>query len=205
MGVNFITDRTKIFRHETLLSFIILALMVLGFGIYLFLEMQVFFQEMDKLDVENSGFVPVSQEIESDFSLSINKLNLLDIPIILDIDGASEEIYLKALEGGVAHWKGTAYSGKKGNSFIFGHSEYWWNKPGNYKQVFKNLDQLVKGDEVVIKSEKRTYKYVVLENKIINPEDTEVLKQTLDYRLTLMTCWPPGSTVKRMIVTAKKL
>lgn len=201
MKVNLL--KTKVLKSPNFFYYCILGLVVILFLIFLGWQLNSFYQEMDKLDSGVTVLVHSSQE--TDFQLFIEGLNISAAPIILDVDGSNEKEYFKALEGGVAHYKGTAYPGKKGNSFIFGHSEYYQDKPGDYKEIFKNLDLLEVGDEIIIRSEKREYKYSVLKIEIIGPKDVEVLEQTQDFHLTLMTCWPPGSIAKRLIVIAQKI
>ncbi len=83
------------------------------------------------------------------FHLVIPSLNL-DAPVIADVDGSNKEEYFKALENGVAHFKGTAKPGEGSNIFIFGHSSFYKNRPGNYKEIFKNLEQVKTGDEIIL-------------------------------------------------------
>lgn len=64
------------------------------------------------------------------------------MPIIINTPGSNEKAYLKALQNGVAHYKGTLIPGSEaGNSFIFGHSSYYTNVAGQYKDVFENLNR----------------------------------------------------------------
>ncbi|MFH1749427.1 MAG: hypothetical protein ABH837_00785 [bacterium] len=53
MGYDIITAKTKAVNSQTILSFIILGLVVLGFIIYLYFELNIFLKEMDKLDENN--------------------------------------------------------------------------------------------------------------------------------------------------------
>ena len=125
-------------------------------------------------------------------------------PIILNVNGTKKDIYFKALESGVAQMEGTPLPGEIGNSFIFGHSSYYDNAPGNYKKIFARLNELNYGDQIDIYKDNTDIEFVVIDKKIIKPTDLSVLKQTTDTRLTLMTCWPLGSTKERLIVVAKK-
>jgi len=54
---------------------------------------------------------------------------------------------------------------------------------------------------------KKEYKYKVAETKVVATNDTAVLdsiNHPLNFeQLTLMTCWPPGTTQKRLIIIAK--
>lgn len=182
----------------------LVLLLVVCWQLYLFQNATENFKNIENQTFLRESNFSSQRRPASGWQLFIEKLDIKDLPIALDVDGNNEEEYYKALEGGVAHYKGTAYPGKKGNCFIFGHSEYYWDKPGDYKQIFKNLNQLEEGDQIRIKSDKKEYQYIVSETKIVGPKDITVLSQTKDYRLTLMTCWPPGSTAQRLVVVAEK-
>jgi sortase A len=195
----------KILSHKNLkLILLLFAVLLVGFIFWQLSIVRIAFNDGQTLNSSSLNLtLRKPKEDEKDFHLTIKKINLSNVPIILNVDGSNEALYLKALEEGVAHFAGTALPGQRGNVFIFGHSEYYPNKPGNYKTVFIHLDRLKIGEQIIIKSEKKEYRYNVISKKIISPKDTSVLAQSLDFRLTLMTCWPPGTTSKRLIIIAK--
>lgn len=138
-----------------------------------------------------------------DYALVISKIGIT-VPIIKDVDSVNEEAYLKALEGGVAQYRGTPLPGKFGNSFVFGHSSYYADKPGRYKQIFRKLNELAIGDELIVREQSTDLRFQVTRSVIIEPTDFSVLAQPADKKqLTLMTCWPPGTTDKRYIIQAE--
>lgn len=139
--------------------------------------------------------------IPQDFRLVINKLQI-NAPIIKDVDAGNKKAYLKALEQGVAHDKESVLPGQPGNIFIFGHSGYWQNRPGNYKEIFSTLDQLETGDEIVVYFEGKKHPYKVREEKIVAADDWSVLEKKDKETLTLMTCWPPKTLEKRYLIIA---
>lgn len=116
-----------------------------------------------------------------------------------------ENIFMKELEKGVIRYPGTAHPGENGNAFIFGHSSNFPWMPGQYNQVFALLDKLVYGDEIVVYYNQKKYVYVINEKQIVKPGDVKVLnRDNADKKeLSLMTCWPIGTTLKRMIVFAE--
>lgn len=148
----------------------------------------------------------VVPEEEKDWEIKISKIDV-SAPIIMNIDGNNEIEYLRSLQRGVAHLKGTKIPGQKGNVFIFGHSSYLFYDPGDYKTVFRKLDELEADDEIIIKSNLEEYKYKVVEKKVINPDEVEVTGEIFpgEETLTLMTCTPPGTTFKRLVVIAERI
>ena len=134
------------------------------------------------------------------FGLKIDKLDLL-APIVEDVDGENKNAYNKALQGGVAHYKGTALPGEKSNIFIFGHSSTVTGQ-GPYAKIFASLGDLEKGDEIIVFYKDKEYRYSVFDKQVVEKDETSVLDPTKKEQLTLMTCWPVGTNAKRMIIKA---
>jgi LPXTG-site transpeptidase (sortase) family protein len=138
-------------------------------------------------------------------SIPNNTIEILPIgvtaPILWDIPNTDDAV-AKGLSQGVIQINGTAKPGEKGNVFITGHSSnYPWAK-GNYNQIFALLDKLVIGDQIKVAYLDKTYLYTVFEKKVVLPSETSILNQTEDNRLTLMTCTPVGTNLKRLVVIA---
>lgn len=133
--------------------------------------------------------------------LVISKIDV-KAPIIWDIP--SEQIH-NQLRNGVVHYANTAHPDEIGNVFIVGHSsDYIWSK-GKYKNVFSLIGKLKAGDTITLNYQNQQYIYEVFDSAIIRPNDTSVLKPTDKPIITLMTCYPIGSTARRLVVKAKLL
>jgi sortase A len=66
------------------------------------------------------------------------------------------------------------------------------------------LDNVGFDDEIIVYYNQKKYKYIVREKNVITPGDTSVLnKEKNKSELTLMTCWPIGTTLNRLIVTGE--
>lgn len=167
--------------------------------------------QMNKgIKLQKSQIPPLNIEIAPpDNRLIIPRINQ-NIPIVKvssenlikrDWD-ALENDMKNALQKGVIHYPGTSMPGQTGNIVITGHSSYFpWDK-GRFKDVFALLHEVVVGDRIVIYSEQDKFLYEVKEIKIVLPQDISILKQTPDDRLTLITCTPVGTNLKRLIVIA---
>lgn len=116
---------------------------------------------------------------------------------------ALEKDMQEALRDGVVHYPGTSLPGQTGNVVITGHSSYFPWDPGRFKDVFALLHDVVEGDKIVVFYNQDKYLYEVDSIKVVLPENIDVLKQTSDDRLTLITCTPVGTNLKRLIVSAK--
>ncbi len=135
------------------------------------------------------------------FELIIDKLNIKS-PVILDVDPVNKDVYNQELTKGVAHMKGTAMPGDKGNVFIYGHSSSDIKSP--YDKIFSNLNNLNNDDKIIINYKNSVYTYRVIEKKIVEKTDLSVIEQKNNSLLTLMTCWPLGTTEKRLIIIAEQ-
>jgi sortase A len=94
---------------------------------------------------------------------------------------------------------------KAGNSIIFGHSSLpQLYDPNNYKTIFSNAYKLRVGDLIIVKNKGETYNYKVETVTVVDPGDTSILAQNFsDSFLTIVTCTPPGTIWKRLIVKAR--
>ena len=142
---------------------------------------------------------------DPNFSIVIPKVGA-NARILANIDPSNETIYLDALKKGVAHAGGTAFPGEGGHIFLFAHStDYFWNV-GSYNAVFYLLYKLEKADEVNLFYKGNRYVYRVIDKTIVDPSQVEYLtRKTNREFLTLQTCWPPGTTLKRLLVFAVRV
>lgn len=130
------------------------------------------------------------------YSLSIPKLG---------IRGAVVQVGGEDLMESLIQYPGTALPGQLGNAVIFGHSvlPQFFN-PHNYKTIFSTLPELERNDEILINFDGVLYRYQIIELAETSSEDFAVLEQRYnDSYLTLITCVPPGTYLRRLAVRAK--
>ena len=120
-------------------------------------------------------------------------LGTIEIPKIGVTKSIYEGITLTTLDHGPGHWPGTAMPGKLGNVVIAGHRV-------SHDKPFRNLDQLVEGDDVFLTTDEGRFDYKVTGIEIVTPEAIWIADQTPDYTATLFACNPPGSTRERIVV-----
>lgn len=122
-----------------------------------------------------------------------------------NVDPSNPTEFLPILKEGVAHAKGTVFPGMQGNIYLFAHStDNWWDV-GRYNAVFYLLKDLELGDKIVIFYQNKEHDYVVSETYITDPTNVELITKGQNTReqLVLQTCWPPGTTWKRLFVIAQ--
>lgn len=93
---------------------------------------------------------------------------------------------------------------ENGTSVIFGHSTLpQWFDPNKYTAIFARLHTLKDGDEFSIKVDNKNYNYKIFSISISDPKDPNIFSQSFDNSyITLITCTPPGTTWKRLVVRA---
>lgn len=149
--------------------------------------------------------VEILTPVDPNFSIVIPKIGANAI-VQPNIDAAIENIYLDALNKGVAQALGTAFPGEGGHIFLFAHStDYFWNV-GSYNAIFYLLYKLQKNDEVNLFYKGQRYVYRVIGSEVVDPSQVQYLtRKTNREFLTLQTCWPPGTTLKRLLIFAVRV
>jgi len=149
---------------------------------------------------------PVKREIQPEMpenSIKIPAINV-EAPIGWRVNNLPKEVS-QGLSKGVIQVNGTALPGEKGNVYITGHSSnYVWVRQ-KYNSIFSNISKLVVGDMIYVKFGKEVYVYKVYDQKIVAANDLSILDPTSESRLTLATCWPLGTSLKRMVVLANQV
>ncbi len=136
--------------------------------------------------------------------LEISKLNVF-APIIFNKKNSNKEEIKQQLKKGVLLYS-DVLPGEKGKAIILGHS----TPPGlsaiNYTNIFSDLNQLEKGDEIIVYYNQKKYIYEVFDKRIFLPKDEEqvlLIKDRNQSILILLTCWPPGKDYKRLGILTK--
>jgi sortase A len=141
---------------------------------------------------------------DTNFSILIPRIGA-SAKVFPNVDISNQDVYLPILMQGVAHAAGTVFPGMNGNVYLFAHStDNFWDV-GRYNAVFYLLKDLNKGDEVVNFYQNKRYNYIVTGSKIISPSDVSYLVNSQNQdkqQLILQTCWPPGTTLQRLLVFA---
>lgn len=136
-------------------------------------------------------------------SASSNLVYTLSIPS-LGIDRAVVRSDHSDLKQSLIQYGGTAMPGDLGNTVIFGHSvlPQFFN-PHNYLTIFSTLHTLHKGDTIEVDADGASYTYQITQMYETAPDDLSPLAQSYDRStLTLITCTPPGTYLRRLIIKA---
>lgn len=130
------------------------------------------------------------------YTISIPKLGIKDAVVMI---GSLD------LKNSLIQYPQTALPGEKGNAVIFGHSvlPQFFN-PKSYLTIFSTLFKMVIGDKILVHFDNIVYTYQIEDMYEIKATDFSVLDQRYDGSyLSLITCSPPGTYLRRLVIKAK--
>jgi sortase A len=99
------------------------------------------------------------------------------------------------LKKGVGQHINSANPGQAGNLVLTAHNDV-------YGEIFRDLDLLKRGDQIIIYTSQQAYTYIVLESEIVGPTQVEVMAPTPNETLTLISCYPYMVDKQRIVVKA---
>ncbi|MFC1608919.1 sortase [Patescibacteria group bacterium] len=160
----------------------------------------------DLVEIKNGYDPTIEGNKRPSLKLSIDKLNI-SAPMIFSASYIEDNMQ-EELKSGVVIYPETGIPGQHGNTVVSGHSSnYSWIQ-GAYNYVFKDLNSLNVGDEILIESlyengKRFEYKYVITSKEVLNPNDEKIFASSGERVITVATCWPLGTNFSRLIVKAK--
>lgn len=209
-----VTERAKHFRKSNHFVPLMSALFV-GL-LFLFLQFNSVVVAQVKSYVSPGAFTneavvvdpQLNAQVGPEPKLIIPKINV-EVPIDFEVATLQENEIQVSLRDGATHYKlpgANAVPGQFGNTVILGHSGNDIFNQGAYKFVFVLLDRLQAGDIFYINYNSTRYIYRVSELKIIEPTQVSTLQIGSDRAMaTLITCTPPGTALKRLVVFAEQI
>lgn len=90
----------------------------------------------------------------------------------------------------------SANPGQNGNIILSAHNDV-------YGELFRYLDKLAPGDQVILYTQQRQYVYVVDRSSIVEPTAVEVMASTGSPTVTLISCYPYLVDKQRIVVFAR--
>lgn len=100
------------------------------------------------------------------------------------------------LKKGVGQNAGSANPGQSGNVVLSAHNDV-------YGELFRYLDKLKPGDQVVLYTQQRQFVYVVDRTAVVEPTAVEVMASTGSPTVTLISCYPYLVDKQRIVVFAR--
>ena len=100
------------------------------------------------------------------------------------------------LKKGVGQYVGSPDPGQDGNVVLSAHNDV-------YGELFRYLDRLVPGDQVIISTQQRQYTYIVDRTVLVEPTAVEVMASSGSPTVTLISCYPYLVDKQRIVVFAR--
>ena len=137
------------------------------------------------------------------FAVVIEKIGV-NAPVVKNVSVTEKDEYFKALDKGIAHAITSSTPDRGGNTYLFAHSSINFWQIGKYANIFNLLRKLDNDDKINVFYEGKRYQYAVIGKEVVAGFNTYPLtRQVLEPIVTLQTCYPPGTTLNRLVVTAK--
>lgn len=184
------------------LLFMLAGIIFLSIGGYQYIKTKA--AEKDALDVvhtmiESRDSAPSTID-PSSFTANMGEpVGLLQIPSIDAELAIVEGTDPDDLEKGVGHFKSSAYPKQDDQIVLSGHRD----------TVFRRLGDVKIGDTFTVQLESGDYEYEMVSSKIVDADDTTIIKSTApDEELVITTCYPfsyIGDAPDRYIIYAKPI
>jgi sortase A len=97
------------------------------------------------------------------------------------------------LKKGIGQHISSANPGEPGNLVLSAHNDI-------FGEIFRDLDKLSPGDEIIVFSLQRQYVYTVQDTLIVEPTRVDLLEPTTAPTITLISCYPYMVDNQRIIV-----
>ncbi|MCJ7737505.1 MAG: class D sortase [Anaerolineae bacterium] len=99
----------------------------------------------------------------------------------------------ESLKQGAGHHLGSANPGERGNVVVSAHNDI-------FGEIFRDLPDVDLGDEILVHTPSRMYRYVVTQKRVIEPTEVDVMAPTSGPVITLISCYPYGIDTHRIVV-----
>lgn len=140
-------------------------------------------------------------------NIVIPKINV-DVPVDYNATPDNDS-QMAAMKNGLAYFGiagASSKPGQIGNTPVAGHSSNDVIETGSYKFIFAQLDKVQTGDTIYANYQGTRYTYVVTKKEVVLPSEVSKLVYETDKPvLTLITCTPLGTALKRLLVTAEQV
>jgi sortase A len=100
------------------------------------------------------------------------------------------------LKKGVGQHIGSANPGERGNLVLSAHDDV-------FGEIFRHLDQLQPGDEIIVYSGSQRYRYTVSQQRLVAPTQVDVMASTNEPSITLISCYPYLVNTQRIVVSGQ--
>lgn len=149
----------------------------------------------------NTALADVGEYSTRENGIEIPALGI-SAPMTVNQDLNNNGVY-DALNNGVVYYPGSALPGQLGQTTILGHSAPpGWPKI-KYEWVFSGLQDLSKGDQIIVYYNNRKLTYTVTDIIFLDRGETVPILTNNKSSVILISCWPPGKNIRRIGIVAQ--
>ncbi len=145
-----------------------------------------------------TAFVDPPERVIRRQPLKGDSIARIQIPSIGVDEYVVEGTDLESLRKGPGHYPDSPLPGEQGTTAIAGHRT-------TYGAPFRHIDELDRGDRIIVDMPDGRFIYRVEESKIVDDQDLSVLNPVGYRRLMLSACHPLYSAAQRIIVYARQV
>jgi sortase A len=99
------------------------------------------------------------------------------------------------LRKGVGQHVNSSIPGKNGNVILSAHNDV-------FGEIFRDLDKLKTGDQIILFTSTRQFTYSITNSLIVEPTRVDVMQETADATVTLVSCYPYLVDKQRIVIQA---
>lgn len=135
----------------------------------------------------------VTDNSPDSYTLSIPSLGIINAQVAIRDEDLTKHL---------VQYPQTALPGQIGSPVIFGHSTLpQFFDPKKYTTIFSTLPKVKVGSDIFITYDGIEYTYRITKTFEVKPNELWVLRQDYsDKNLKVITCVPPGTTLRRLVV-----
>lgn len=170
-----------------------------SFGPLLWSEVRYSAAEVAPVSVRQVLRPDIVSPASTDFGIVIPKISA-NAPIVAEVNPFDSAVYQYQLSKGVAHAQGTGYPNDDRTMFLFAHASGDVVTARRYNSIFYLLSKLEPTDEIIVYFNNEKYVYRVSKTLEVQPEEVSFLEDTPEADILVMTCTPPGTTWRRLLV-----
>lgn len=149
--------------------------------------------------VSESGSSQSNNLVHREEQMTSKQIGRLQIPSIKLSEEVVKGISKQELAQSIGFYPQGSWPGTGGNVVLFGHNHY------DRGPLFWLLRLAQTGDDITLSFDSRVYRYRISTRKIVSPKKLDSYFWDSGDRLTLVTCYPPGTSEKRLLVIAQPI
>ena len=186
----------KVLKITMLFLFVLCAISFIYVSIrynYIKVKQENLIENIEKnLENTKQNEIEQKEEKETKYILNEGEIGLIIIPSIDVKAPVCEGTSSNVLKYAVGHFEET--SQWSGNVALASHNR------GSYAHYFSRINELESGEEIIYITNMGERRYEVTENKVIEETNVEILKNTKENIITLITCITEKRDKRRSIV-----